>query len=467
MGNETEEDHCTTGSMLPGPRTGSAARVKSEDEPEQGLSQQSSSLITPHEKCENNFLQLSAKFKRYVKRATILILLFAIVATIVAPSVIYTNPLNSLNVDRVDIGDSKERVLKILKYPDNSYIFTTNTFEYYSDEYKELKTQIDNASDGAEDDFESQLRDIEYKTTTIIFDEHGFVSEIIFNVKPKGQDATQLKEHVKTELSSEAIIVYGSIILPYKISYSDGSFYKGAQDINFYYNAFDNNYYPTEKKIAIRDYFWDRNIYLNVEIIGTENLKDYRVIDGTTFVLTKDGELYVDGDGYINSAPEYTEDEIKNINKIIVMRGIKGLGDGIFQGYSSLEEVIIEQGVISIGKSAFRNCYSLEKVLMPNSVSVIGAWAFANCTSLSDMTIPNSVECIDNSVFWGCSSLSEIRVPKGVKRIKDFAFNSCGSLEKIIYCGTILGWELIIKSDNWDRGMGEYSIHTSTGIIIP
>ena len=85
----------------------------------------------------------------------------------------------------------------------------------------------------------------------------------------------------------------------------------------------------------------------------------------------------------------------------------------ILSCWSKATNINISNSVISIGNGAFEGCSSLQSITIPNSVTSIGDLAFEGCSSLQSITIPNSVTNIGEGLFYFCTSLKEIRIMKG------------------------------------------------------
>ncbi|MDE5798341.1 MAG: leucine-rich repeat domain-containing protein, partial [Treponemataceae bacterium] len=68
------------------------------------------------------------------------------------------------------------------------------------------------------------------------------------------------------------------------------------------------------------------------------------------------------------------------------------IGNGAFEGCTSLTSVIIPDGVTSIGSSTFEGCTNLTSVTIPGSVTEIGWQAFYRCTSLESVTYGGTKE---------------------------------------------------------------------------
>ena len=109
----------------------------------------------------------------------------------------------------------------------------------------------------------------------------------------------------------------------------------------------------------------------------------------------------------------------------IIPDSVTGIGDGAFDGCSSLRSVVIPNSVTSIGSGAFLNCTSLKSLVIPDSVTSIGDEAFHFCKSLKSFEISGSVTSIGNGTFGYCSSLTDIVLPSSVTSIGERAFYEC------------------------------------------
>ena len=122
----------------------------------------------------------------------------------------------------------------------------------------------------------------------------------------------------------------------------------------------------------------------------------------------------------------------KKATSYVIPDSVTRIGDGAFEGCTSLKSLVTPDSVTSIGGSAFENCYSLSSLVLPDSVTSIGAWAFSGCSDLADIVIPDGVTSIGNYAFCGCESLADIVIPDGVTSIGKYAFCGCESLTDIV-----------------------------------
>lgn len=117
--------------------------------------------------------------------------------------------------------------------------------------------------------------------------------------------------------------------------------------------------------------------------------------------------------------------------KIVLPRGIKNIGWGVFAGCSSLNDISLPDSLQSIGYGAFQGCSNLTSIKIPTGVTSILNWTFADCRSLTSVKIPQGVKEIWYGAFADCSSLSYVEIPKSVKRIGNDTFTGCTALAKI------------------------------------
>ncbi|MCM1285360.1 MAG: InlB B-repeat-containing protein [Acetobacter sp.] len=146
------------------------------------------------------------------------------------------------------------------------------------------------------------------------------------------------------------------------------------------------------------------------------------------------------------------------------------VGDGIFDGCTSLEKVILPPALEYLPAEMFYTCESLEEITIPafvNEISKDNA-QFEGCINLRNIyvkdnnpdftdvdgvvfskdlktlvlypsgrqgayTIPDTVETISSLAFSCCTGLTEITIPASVKTIESDAFSYCEELTKVTF----------------------------------
>ena len=185
-----------------------------------------------------------------------------------------------------------------------------------------------------------------------------------------------------------------------------------------------------EAKLTVHD----RGTQVVVKLDDPSAEEDSGKDGNITWRLTKDGTLYISGQGdmldyYTKGAPWVNIN--KTIKKVIIERGVTSIGECAFNYCRSLESIEIPDGMTSIGESAFNGCESLENIKIPAGVTSIGANAFDWCQSLKSIEIPDGVTSIEDNTFGECINLESIKIPAGVTSIGAYAFDGCESLKSI------------------------------------
>ena len=178
---------------------------------------------------KNSYKKICAFCKKHRKRVTALAVAVVLILVIVVPiSAVFTSPVNAANVNRINIGDTRERVLRVLGEP---YLWRSESEIYYfSGNYIDVYDQLKDISN---DDVKyPDYIKMEYKSTKITFDGDGKVLSVAYNAKIVNGESSA-KNIVSTE-SNDSITQEKT----YTVKYSDGSLYKGKIK---YYNF--KNYY--------------------------------------------------------------------------------------------------------------------------------------------------------------------------------------------------------------------------------
>ncbi len=124
---------------------------------------------------------------------------------------------------------------------------------------------------------------------------------------------------------------------------------------------------------------------------------------------------------------------------VAIPNGVTSIGQGAFDGCTSLISIMIPDTVNTIGISAFQFCTSLTGITIPNSVTNLGAQAFYLCSDLASVTIGSGVTSLGIYTFANCPSLAGITIPANVTNMESRAFIDCSSLTNIFFEGNAPG----------------------------
>ena len=121
-----------------------------------------------------------------------------------------------------------------------------------------------------------------------------------------------------------------------------------------------------------------------------------------------------------------------NLKSVIILDGVKTIGNEAFSTCSKITEIIIPNSVTSIGNRAFWRT-GIKSVTVPGSVENIGDMAFGANHYLTDLTLLDGLTSIGEKMFYSCRKLTSVTIPASVTVIDDFAFYYCAALESITF----------------------------------
>lgn len=361
--------------------------------------------------------------KRNKKRLIIATAAIAIILAIVVPvSVVFTSPVHPANVDRINIGDTQDRVLSILGEP-YGWKEGDTTFTYYSDNYLKIRKQLDEIADmedigsfgdladaiEKEEQLNQKLETLEYKRTTITFDEGGLVTQIVYNAsivdnvsQPKGSSNAEI-------ISPENIIAYRENEVIYKIEYDDGSIIKDTTVITPEHET-TNESYPFTYTFEVTNPFSLVGESIKINCSAEENTV---YVGDIFYTLSNKETLVVGGNGYAS---------LTHSNWTTLFGDFDGILSSLENGFIKL--IIIEEGVTGI--SCASNTFYLSNCYLP---------------------------------------VTDIEIPLSVTRIEDGTFFSWCKLENIAYKGTMAQWKAISKGVGWSDRTGDFTITCTDGVL--
>lgn len=104
---------------------------------------------------------------------------------------------------------------------------------------------------------------------------------------------------------------------------------------------------------------------------------------------------------------------------VTVPDGVFAVGDGAFEGNTSLKAVILPPSVRTVGNRAFHNCSSLAQVI-GTAVETVGVFAF-NGTPYFDQSTAEFFT-LGSCLLWYNGTASRVTLPSGITSVAPFAF---------------------------------------------
>ena len=147
------------------------------------------------------------------------------------------------------------------------------------------------------------------------------------------------------------------------------------------------------------------------------------VVSGTITKLTaKDLEGVTSIRDYAFYGCSLTEVEIPNT--------VTTMGRNCFQN-NKFEKFVIPDSVTNLSLYIVQGCTNLKEVTIGKGVKQLGNGVFDGCTALEYVEIPDNVTGISWYVFQRCSNLKKVKFGTGITSISG-CFSGCDSLKEII-----------------------------------
>ncbi|MBQ2835693.1 MAG: leucine-rich repeat protein [Clostridia bacterium] len=108
----------------------------------------------------------------------------------------------------------------------------------------------------------------------------------------------------------------------------------------------------------------------------------------------------------------------------------------------------------------------IENVVIEYGVTSIGTYCFFDNPGVNNISLPESIKLIAPYAFRGCSNLETINIPEGTQIIGTGAFSVCDNLKEVNISSTVLGIGIDTVTMEWDEGMLEGLVITSTGEVF-
>jgi len=102
-----------------------------------------------------------------------------------------------------------------------------------------------------------------------------------------------------------------------------------------------------------------------------------------------------------------------NIESLILPRGIKSIGEGVFKESNLLTHIVLTSDVTSIGARAFENCKWLKAVTNGTNVFSIGKKAFIGCKSLKFVKVPDDAVIGEDAFKWSPATIQYVQRSAG------------------------------------------------------
>lgn len=387
-----------------------------------------------------------AFLKKLSKKTWIIILSVALaiviaLAVAIPVAIVSSNIFRIGKVDKINIGDSRERVKEVLGEP---YVFSDSLYEYYDDDFKALMKKMEDAEgdlEGSfedmedEDDLENAFGDLEdilleYETTeyqyiAVSFDGTGAVASVYFDAKRTEATKDSPKTYQKHKLVTKEVLRYVPTDIIYSVEFTDGSFYKAVALHDF--TATD---YSKEVQIEWKD-AWKSDYSAQLSVTENPDILAGKCGDGVFYYLDTKGDnvLRITGSGKAELEYNLPNSVIEKQPASVFIGKEVTSGDwghlpatpgGVAveagnPAYISKDGCLLDiSGTILILGTSDGH--------IPDGVTVIGSYAFALCASITELTVPDGITEIQDGAFSALTQLESIILPSTVTECEEYAF---------------------------------------------
>lgn len=150
-----------------------------------------------------------------------------------------------------------------------------------------------------------------------------------------------------------------------------------------------------------------------------------------------------------------------DIEKIVIGKHIKSIGDGAFSNCTSLKSIVVsnDNNTYSVKDNVLFNknithiiCYPAQKsgstYIMPDSVEIISMNAFSKCAFLENVELSDNLKAITMYSFVNCEKLNSIIISHKLEKIEQNGIDGFSEQLRIYYNGSKEQWNEIILEGN-------------------
>ena len=130
--------------------------------------------------------------------------------------------------------------------------------------------------------------------------------------------------------------------------------------------------------------------------------------------------------------------ECKSLTTIALPDTLKYIS-GSFANCVGLTEIVIPEGVTALGEGVFDGCTSLMRLTLPSTLQKIGSFCFA----LKSVSIPEGITRLESHLFYNCTGLESISLPASLTSIGYLTFSGASNVKVVCYAGTEEQWKNI------------------------
>ena len=389
--------------------------------------------------------------KKLLAFAAVVVALAILVTVIVSVASCSANIFRIGKVDKIAVGDTKERVVEILgqPYDDNG----GSLFEYYDDEYKKLleRSEGGDLEDifgdvDSEDDFEDAIGDLEdaftvlhtteYRYISVTFDSDGLVREVFFDAARTEMNKDMPKLCKKYDVVNDSILLYAPTDIVYTARFEDGSFFKGIGVSGFV----ADNAGASHASVQWADR-WENRYSASVRVKENPDILSAGELgEGVRYSLSKENVLTISGGGTIEGGAYgsyvLVPDRVTALDSVSVhlaadvtrfnAAGLSFRRENFDWVYPSIQSVSVAEnnpaytvtdGCIVDKETGTRLVLGTSAGVVPEGVKIIGSHAFRGSALTEVHWNAAACESLEEEAFYLCENVRSVTFGEGVQQI--------------------------------------------------